>query len=53
MERRSPRLKIPAFIVTLGAMGIYRGLGLFISDGNAVVGLPQSAGYLSEQNLLG
>ena len=46
-------LKIPAFIVTLGAMGIYRGLGLFISDGNAVVGLPQSAGYLSEHNLLG
>jgi len=46
-------LKIPAFIVTLGAMGIYRGLGLYISDGNAVVGLPQSAGYLSELNLLG
>ena len=46
-------LKIPAFIVTLGAMGIYRGLGLFISEGNAVVGLPPSAGYLSEHNLLG
>ncbi|MGE0882084.1 MAG: ABC transporter permease [Blastocatellales bacterium] len=46
-------LKIPAFIVTLGAMGIYRGLGLYLCDGNAVVGLPMSAGYLAEKNLLG
>jgi ribose transport system permease protein len=46
-------LKIPAFIVTLGAMGIYRGLALYISDGNAVVGLPASAGYLAEKDLLG
>ena len=45
-------LKIPAFIVTLGAMGIYRGLALYISDGNAIVGLPESAGYLAERNLL-
>lgn len=46
-------LKIPAFIVTLGGMGIYRGLGLYICDGNAVVGLPQSAGYLAEKTFLG
>jgi len=46
-------LKIPAFIVTLGAMGIYRGLALYISDGNAVVGLPESAGYLAEMNFFG
>ncbi len=46
-------LKIPAFIVTLGGMGIYRGLALYLCDGNAVVGLPQSAGYLAEKNLLG
>lgn len=46
------RLRIPAFIVTLGAMGIYRGIGLYVSDGNAVVGLPQSAGFLAEQNIL-
>lgn len=46
-------LKIPAFIVTLGAMGIYRGLGLYLCDGNAVVGLPMTAGYLAEKNLLG
>jgi ribose transport system permease protein len=46
------RLRIPAFIVTLGAMGIYRGIGLYVSDGNAVVGLPQSAGFLAERNIL-
>lgn len=46
-------LKIPAFIVTLGAMGIYRGLALYISDGNAIVGLPGSAGYFAEKNFLG
>ena len=46
-------LKIPAFIVTLGAMGIYRGLALYVSDGNAIVGLPESAGYLAEKNFLG
>lgn len=46
-------LKIPPFIVTLGAMGIYRGLGLYISDGNAVVGLPSGAGYLAEKTVFG
>src|SRR5262245_55952494 len=46
-------LKIPAFIVTLGAMGIYRGLALYFCDGNAVVGLPASFGYLAEKNFLG
>jgi ribose transport system permease protein len=46
-------LKIPAFIVTLGGMGIYRGLALYLCDGNAVVGLPQGFGYLAEKNFLG
>lgn len=46
-------LRIPPFIVTLGAMGIYRGLALYISNGNAVVGLPESAGYLAERTFLG
>lgn len=45
-------LKIPPFIVTLGAMGIYRGIALLITDGKAVVGLPPSFGYLAEGNLL-
>ena len=47
------KLGIPAFIVTLGAMGIYRGLALYISDGNAVVGLPENFGLLAERNLFG
>src|SRR5690606_6511847 len=46
-------LGIPAFIVTLGAMGIYRGTVLLVSEGNAVVGLPQSFGYLAEGNIFG
>jgi ribose transport system permease protein len=46
-------LKIPPFIVTLGAMGIYRGMALVITDGKAVVGLPTSFGHLAEGNLFG
>lgn len=46
-------LRIPPFIVTLGAMGIYRGAVLLTTDGNAVVGLPSSFGYLAERNLFG
>jgi ribose transport system permease protein len=30
-------LRIPSFIVTLGAMGIYRGAALLITDGKAVL----------------
>lgn len=46
-------LRIPPFIVTLGAMGIYRGVALLVTDGKAVVGVPSSFGYLAEGNLLG
>lgn len=46
-------LRIPPFIVTLGAMGIYRGLVLLVTDGKAVVGVPSGFGYLAEGNLLG
>jgi ribose transport system permease protein len=49
----SAKLGIPAFIVTLGAMGIYRGLALYISDGNAIVGLPEKFGLLAEWNFFG
>src|SRR5262249_17934898 len=47
------KLAIPPFIVTLGAMGIYRGLALYISDGNAIVSLPENFGLLAEMNLFG
>jgi ribose transport system permease protein len=46
-------LKIPPFIATLGAMGIYRGIALLAPDGKAVVGLPAGFGYLAEGNLFG
>jgi ribose transport system permease protein len=46
-------LRIPPFIVTLGAMGIYRGMALLLTDGKAVVGLPSSFGYLAEGQLFG
>jgi ribose transport system permease protein len=46
-------LRIPPFIVTLGAMGIYRGTALLVTDGKSVVGLPSGFGYLAEGNLLG
>src|SRR5215831_3285173 len=46
-------LRVPPFIVRLGAMGIYRGLTLLVTDGKAVVGVPSRFGYLAEGNLLG
>ncbi|HWW77291.1 MAG TPA: ABC transporter permease [Pyrinomonadaceae bacterium] len=46
-------LRIPPFIVTLGAMGVYRGVALLVTDGKAVVGLPRGFGYLAEGNLFG
>lgn len=46
-------LRIPPFLVTLGAMGIYRGSALLITDGKAVVGLPTDFGYLAEGQWLG
>jgi hypothetical protein len=54
MESPWLRLRIPPFIVTLGAMGIYRGLALLITDGNAVVGLPKgTCGRLQKESLRG
>jgi len=46
-------LRIPPFIATLGAMGVYRGVALLATDGKAVVGLPSGFGYLAEGNLFG
>ncbi len=42
------RLKLPPFIVTLGTLGIVRGLTLVISGGLPVVGLPREHGFLGE-----
>jgi len=42
------KLKITPFIVTLGTLGIIRGLTLIISNGLPVVGLPPSFSWLGE-----
>jgi len=42
------RAGIPAFIVTLGMLGIARGLALVISDGRAIYGLPEGLVYLGQ-----
>jgi ribose transport system permease protein len=47
------RLAIAPFIVTLGTLGIVRGLTLIISNGLPVHRIPQSFSYLGEGNLLG
>jgi ribose transport system permease protein len=46
-------LKIPPFIVTLGTLGIVRGVTLIISGGLPVVGLPRSFDALGEGTLAG
>ncbi len=47
------RLRIAPFIVTLGTLGIIRGLTLIITSGLPVHGVPQSFSFLGEGNLLG
>jgi ribose transport system permease protein len=45
-------LRINPFIVTLGTMGIFRGLALIVSNGLPVHDLPPKFGFLGEGNLL-
>jgi len=45
-------LRVSPFIVTLGTMGIYRGLALIISKGLPVQQIPDSFSFLAEGNLL-
>ena len=47
------RLKINPFIVTLGTMGIIRGLTLLVSNGLPVHQIPKEFSYLGEGRLLG
>ncbi len=46
------RLNIEPFIVTLGTLGIFRGLTLIISNGLPVHRIPQSFSFLGEGTLL-
>ena len=45
--------KVPAFIATLGGLGMARGLTLLITDGRPVTGVPQSFARLGDGNWLG
>jgi ribose transport system permease protein len=47
------KLRINPFIVTLGTLGIIRGLTLIISNGLPVHQIPKEFSYLGEGNLLG
>jgi ribose transport system permease protein len=48
------RTRIPAFIVTLGMLGIARGVGLIIApNGGAIYGLPAPVVYLGQGRPLG
>lgn len=47
------KLKINPFIVTLGTLGIVRGVTLIISNGLPVHNIPQSFSYLGEGTLAG
>ncbi len=40
--------KIPAFIVTLGMLGIARGVALIISNGQSIYGLPEALRYVGQ-----
>jgi len=46
-------LKIPPFIVTLGTLGIARGVTLIVSNGLPVVGLPKDLAFLGEGSIGG
>jgi len=46
------QLKIAPFIVTLGTLGIFRGVTLIVSNGLPVHEIPQSFAFLGEGNLL-
>ena len=47
------RLKIAPFIVTLGTLGIVRGLTLIITNGLPVHRIPQGFSFLGEGNVMG
>lgn len=47
------KLRINPFIVTLGTMGIYRGVSLILSGGLGVHSLPKGFSYLGEGSVLG
>ncbi len=47
------QLRIPPFVVTLGTLGIFRGLALIFSNGLPVHRIPPGFAFLGEGNVLG
>jgi ribose transport system permease protein len=47
------RLRIPPFVVTLGMLGIARGLTFILSSGASIVGLPSQLGAVGNQVVAG
>lgn len=46
------KLRVPAFIATLGVLVIARGIALSITDGSVVTGLPDDVGALTQETFL-
>ena len=47
------RLKIPSLVVTLGMLYSIRGIGLILTEGNTVAGMPDSFKKISQTDLFG
>ena len=47
------RLGIPPFVATLGTLGVAQGLALVLTDGQSVVGIPESVQFFYSGTLLG
>ena len=45
------RTGVPAMLATLGTMEVYKGIGLILTDGSAVTGLPSAYGFLGLASL--
>lgn len=47
------KIGIPAMLATLGTMEIFSGLGVYLTDGSAVFGLPEEYGVIGGGTILG
>jgi len=47
------KLRVPPFVVTLGMLGICRGMTFVLTSGQAIIGLPETLGVIGNFTLLG
>ncbi len=47
------KLRVPPFVVTLGMLGIARGITFVITSGQAIIGLPDALGAIGNLNFFG